>query len=119
MKRIVSFALVIMLALTMLVSCGSVSERYAKKINKAAEKGDKYTYEQVMKDLGDYAVDLTSEYTHTGCIIAVKGCDSFEDIEEKIEEGKTIKGIVITFAVGKATFAEYKEINEETLKKFF
>ena len=117
MKRIVSFALVIMLALAMLVSCGSVSESYAKKINKAAEKGEHYTYEQVLEDLGDDAVDAT--FLKTGVIIAVKGCDSVEDIEEKLEDGKTLKGIVVTVAVGKATFAEYKEINEETLKNFF
>ena len=117
MKKILSLALLLALTLMMLVSCGNISESYAKKINNAAEKGEHYTYEEVLEDLGDDAVDAT--FLKSGLIIAVKGCDSVEDIEEKLEDGKTLKGIVVTVAVGKATFAEYKEINEETLKNFF
>ncbi len=114
MKKIVSLALVLVLALAMLVSCGNISEGYAKKINKAAEDKDYYTYEQVLEDLGDDAVDAT--FLKTGVIIAVKGCDSLEDIKEKLEDGKTVKGIVVTVAAGKATAAEYTEITEDDLK---
>ena len=115
MKKILSLALLLALTLMMLVSCGNISEGYAKKINKAAEKGEHYTYDEVLEDLGDGAVTVGTKYL--GLVVAVKGCDSVEDIEEKLEDGKTLKGIVVTIAAGKATAAEYTEINEDTFKK--
>lgn len=117
MKKIVSLALVLVLALAMLVSCGNISESYANKINKAAEKGEHYTYAQVKEDLGDEAVDVT--FMGSGVIIAVKNCTSLEDLEKMIEEDKDIKGIVVTIAAGKATAAKYGEINEDTFNDMF
>ena len=117
MKKIVSLLLALALivgAMFTLASCGKISESYAKKINKAAEAGENYTYDQVMEDLGDNAVDIT--LLKTGVIVAVKGCETLDEIEDKIDDGKTVKGIVITVVAGKATSATYKEITEDDLK---
>ena len=116
MKKIVTLILVFAMSVLALVSCGNVSESYAKKVNKAAEDKEYFTYETVMEDLGEDAVSLVDPFTNTGFVISVKDCDSIEDIEELLDEGKTVKGIVITFALGKATKAVYKEITEDDLK---
>ena len=119
MKRIISMILVCVLAMGCvftLAACSKATESYANKINKAAEKDKHYTHEKVMKDLDDEAIDFT--VAGTGVVIAVKGCDDWDDIEDELEEGKTVKGIVITFALGKATKAIYREITEEDRKLF-
>lgn len=117
MKKILSAVLACVLIIgcvLALASCGKISESYAKKINKAAEADEHYTYDQVKEDLGDNAVDIT--ILKSGVIIAVKGCETLDEIEDKLDDGKTVKGIVITVVAGKATSATYKEITEEDLK---
>ena len=117
MKRIVSLVLTLVLlvgCVATFASCGKISQGYADKINKAAEKDDHYTYEEVIDDLGDDAVDLT--LLKNGVIIAVKDCDSWEDIEEKLDAGKTVKGLYVTVVLGKATSAEYREITKNDKK---
>ena len=111
MKKILSAVLACVLIIgcvLALASCGKISESYAKKINKAAEADEHYTYDQVKEDLGDNAVDIT--ILKSGVIIAVKGCETLDEIEDKLDDGKTVKGIVITVVAGKATSATYKEI---------
>jgi hypothetical protein len=98
----------------MLVSCGKISESYAKKINAAADKGEHYTYDQVVEDLGDNAIEIA--FLGTGVVIAVKGCESIEDIKDKIDDGKTVKGIVVTMVAKKAISATYREITKDDLK---
>ena len=119
MKKIVSLILICILMVGVLASCGSnISESYAKKINDAAKK-EALTYEEVMADLGDEAIDITVAIPivgRGGVIIAVKGVKSQEDLEKLVEEGKEVKGIVITIAGGKATAAKYGEINEDSFK---
>ncbi len=117
MKRILSvFLACVLLAgcVFALASCGNISESYAKKINKAAEDDEHYTYTEVLEDLGDEAVDIT--LLKSGVIVAVKGCANLDEIEEKLDDGKTVKGIVVTVVAGKAISAEYKEITKDDLK---
>ena len=122
MKKIISLALVcvmLMGCVFALASCGNISESYAEKINKAAEKGEHYSYADVKDDLGDNAIDITigvGDSFKSGVIVAVKGCETVEDVQAKIDEGKTVKGIVVGIALGKATSAAYKEITEDDLK---
>ena len=113
MKRILSLVLALSLVF-MLVSCGNISESYAKKINAAADKGEHYTYDQVVEDLGDNAIEIA--VLGTGVVIAVKGCESVKDIREKIDNGETVKGIVVTMLVNKAMSASYREITKDDLK---
>ncbi len=112
--RIVSMLMVVVLIGAALASCGNISQSYADKVNKAAEDGEAFTKEQVMEDLGENAVEIA--ILGTGVIVAVDGCESLSDIQDKIDEGKTVKGIVVTLLLGKATGAVYKEITEDDLK---
>ena len=114
MKKIISLILVAVLLVCTLASCSNISESYAEKINSAAKEKDYYTYEEVKDDLGDDIVDIT--IAGNGVIIAVKGCASVEDINAKLENGDTVKGIVVTVVLGKATGAAYREIKAEDLK---
>ena len=111
MKRIISLVLTAVLLLgcvSVFASCGKISRSYADKINKAYEDREPLTYTEVKEHLGDDVADLT--FLESGVIIAVKGCDSWEDIEEMLNDGKTVKGLYVVFALGKATGAEYREI---------
>ena len=119
MKKIVSLVLVAVLMVLALASCSNVSESYAEKVNKAAKDGDHYTYSKVIEDLGDDVADLTVDVIvvgRNGVIISVKGCDSMEDIQEKLDDGDTVQGIIVTIAAGKAIAAAYREITKDDLK---
>jgi flagellar basal body-associated protein FliL len=117
MKRIISAILLcVVLAGCMftMASCSNATEAYAKKINKAADAKEYYTYDEVVEDLGDEAIEIA--LLKTGVIIAVKGCTSLDEVEDKVDDGKTLKGIVVTVVAGKATGAEYREITKDDLK---
>ncbi len=112
--RIVSMLMVVVFIGAALASCSNISQSYADKVNKAAEDGEAFTKEKVLEDLGEDAVDVN--LLVGGVVIAVKGCDSIDDIKAQLDEGKTVKGIVVTIVLGKATGAVYKEITEDDLK---
>ncbi len=117
MKKIISALLVCVLlvgCVLSMASCSKVSESYAEKINKAADKDKHYTVDKVLKDLGDEAIDdFYLPLLKSGIIMAVKGCDDYDDIKEKWDEGKEVKGIVITIAGDKAIKAEYRVITDK------
>ena len=99
-----------------LASCSNVTQDYADKIVEKAE--DKKTYEEVMKKLGDEAINGTIEVAgyRVGVIIGVKGIKTKEDLQAKIDAGEDVEGIVVTIANGKATAARYGKINASDLK---
>jgi hypothetical protein len=107
-------ALVLVLSLT---SCSKVSQKYADKVNKAGEAGECYTLTQVKEDLGDEAIEIIVPVINTGVVIAVKGCESYDEIKAKLDEGKETKGIIVVIAGGEAKSADYRVITEEDLKK--
>ncbi len=114
MKKIYAILVALVLVLS-LTSCGKINEKYADKVNEAAEAGEHYTYDQVMDDLGDNAVWVGAELlgSHNGVIYAVKGCKTWDEIEDKLDEGKTVKGIIVTILNNKAVSAKYSEIEPE------
>lgn len=117
-KKMSLFAVLFVFVLT-LASCSKVSQKYADKINEAADAGEPLTFTEVKEDLGDEAIWIgTGEQISlaSGVIIAVKGCESVEEIEAQIDEGKTVKGLIVTVLANKATGAKYTEITEEDLK---
>lgn len=125
MKRIISVFLACMLLMTCvfsLASCfGNINQKYADKVNAAAEKKDPFTYEKVLEDLGgkEEAIDATIDLGFLGgikgMIIAVKDCKTLDDLKEKVEAEDTIDGLVVTIDNGKATAAEFAAIDA---KKF-
>ncbi len=110
MKKIYAILVALVLVLS-LTSCSKVSQKYADKVNKAAEAGEYYDIEKIRKDLGDEAVEVL--FLNNGFVYAVKGCESWDEIEDKLDAGKTVKGLIITIANGKATAAKYDEIQPE------
>jgi hypothetical protein len=117
MKRIISLLIVCVLlvgSVFALCSCSNISESYATKVNEAAKNGEHYTYDKVLEDLGENAVDIT--LLKSGVIVAVEGCKTLDDIKDRIDDGKTVEGIVVTIALGKATGAVYKAITADDLK---
>lgn len=101
-----------------LASCSNVTQDYADKIVEKAEDKKNYTYEEVMKKLGDEAINGTIEVAgyRVGVIIGVKGIKTKEDLQAKIDAGEDVEGIVVTIANGKATAARYGKINASDLK---
>jgi PBP1b-binding outer membrane lipoprotein LpoB len=117
MKRIVSLLLVCVLLVGCafaLASCGNISQGYADKINAAAKNGEAMSYDEVVEALGDEAIEIAA--AKTGVVIAVAGVTSLEDLKTKIDNGETVKGIIVTMALGKATGAAYREISKDDLK---
>ena len=85
MKKL--FAILVALVLVVsLASCSKVSQKYADKVNEAAEAGECYTLAQVKEDLGDEAIEIIIPVINTGVVIAVKGCESYDEIKAKLEE---------------------------------
>lgn len=116
MKKIGKTLLVFvsLLSLVLLASCSKVNQKYADKINAAAESGEHYTVEKIRKDLGDEAIEIL--ILNNGVIIAVKGVKSEEDLEEKLESEEVVEGLLITILNGKAISATYEEIDLSDLK---
>ena len=116
MKKVISAFLATVLLVGMIFTLAScnISESYAEKINKAAEAGEHFTYEEVLEDLGENAIDIT--ILKTGVVIAVKGCSTLDELEDKLDNGDKVEGIVVTMVAGKATAAAYKSITEDDLK---
>ena len=116
--KVIAVVLAVVCLAATLVACSNISQSYADKINKAAEKKEYLKYDDVKEDLGEDVVDISIEIlgSRNGVLIAVKGCDSVEDIKEQLDDGKTVKGIVVTILNGNATAAEYKEITDKDLK---
>ena len=110
MKKL-SLLVLFLLAAFVLVGCG-VSEKYADKVNKAADEKEYFTYEEVVDDLGEPTYKVggdTGIFDENGVYVWVKGCDSLEEVQEKEEDGKKLKAITITFLGGKAIKAVYSE----------
>ena len=97
------------------VGCGA-SERYADKVNAAAEANEHYTYSQVIEDLGEPVTDLTTGQgvnLISGVAIWIKGCDSYEKAKAKYDEGQTVYSLTITFALNNAVSATWSEWQPE------
>ena len=108
MKKLLG--LLSLVCVLVLAACSNVSQKYADKINAAAEAGEHYTVEQIREDLGDEAVEVL--LLNSGVIYAVKGCETKAEIQEKIDAGEEVEGITIVILGGKAQSAKYSVINE-------
>ena len=113
MKKILSKVFAFMGALVIafsLASCG-ISAKSAEKINVAAAKDDHLTYSEVMDKFGAPTVNLT--IAETGWCTWYEDCESAEDYQNKLEEGKTIGVLRVYFVSGKAQSATYEEVSKE------
>lgn len=101
-------------------SCSHATESYANKINDEAkdDDGEYITYEKAKKALGKECIDVTVTVlgSTNGVLVAVKGCKSSDDIQKKIDDGKEVKGIVITVVNNNCISAAYRTIDTKDLK---
>lgn len=107
----VVLVLFLALCLGLLAGCGSVSQSYADKVNEAVKNEEPLTYEKVLKDLGDPTTSgiIGGKDKATGVCIWWKGCKTTDEVSKKIQDGKEVPAITITFAAGKATIAVYSD----------
>lgn len=109
-KTICSLLVCALLVLT-LASCSAQKkyEKYAEDIRVAEAKGEAKTYAEVIDKLGVPTQDLTSDLFGSG-----KGgwatwyadCETMKDVEAKLDAGKEVPYITVTFSGGKAVEAE-------------
>ena len=118
MKKLVLLFVVAFLALT-LIGCGSISQSYADKVNEGAESKQYLTYDVVLEDLGEPTVNATVALIGkaSGLCTWYKGCKTSAEKDEKLEAGKSVDCLVITFVDGAATAASFSVLkNEDKLK---
>lgn len=108
--KLSSLLVVCLMALLILAGCGGYKEKYANKINEAAENGEHMTYAKIEKKLGDPVTDL--RYNGTGVCIWAKGMDK-EEYEAALKNGDDVITITVTFASGKAQKAVYNDSSKE------
>lgn len=122
MKKIFKLSmmsLVALFALFALVGCAGINDDFDDEIEEKAEAGEHYTYEELVDKLGKPTVDVSGsidlgfiEVEVTGVVQWSKGCESAEEVDEKLEAGKTVPTLYVTFVNGKATAAEYEELGD-------
>ena len=89
-----------------LASCG-INAKSAEKINVAAAKEDHMTYLELEKKYGAPAIDLNLGMLGRTCTW-YEGCETVEEAQAKVEAGKTVDMLVVTFdGDGRALKAEY------------
>ena len=120
MKKLTKLLSVLVLTLSVvaLVACGSVSQKYADKVNDAAKSKKYLTYAEVEKALGDPTVNASGSgfgVGVTGACTWYKGCKTYDDAKAKVDAGKKVPYITITFADGAAMSSSYSvlESSEE------
>lgn len=105
----------------MLVGCG-VSQGTADKINAAyatESTKDDWTWEKCLKTLGEPTVNLTVDAPvvgRAGIAQWVVGCKDAEQLSAKVEAGKEMNALSVTFAKGIAVSASFGQYNAKDSK---
>lgn len=110
MKIICSVLVCALLTLT-LASCSAQKkyEKMAEDIRVAVAKEEPLTYEEVSKKLGDPTINLSASFGDsgvTGWITWYDGCEDQDALDAKLEAGKEVAYIRVSFSGGKAVDAE-------------
>lgn len=109
-KSICAVLVCALLALT-LMSCSAEKkyEKYAEQIRVAEAKEEALTYAEVIEKLGAPTVNLTSSIFgsgESGWATWYDRCESQEDLDAKLEAGKSVPYISVSFSGGKAVDAK-------------
>ncbi len=120
MKKILSLVLVCILMVGVLASCGNAS--LANKIEKAAEKGEPMTYEEVKDALKGTVIDGTMEIAgkRQGTLSVINGVKDQEDmieVSKKLAEGGSVKGIIVLIIDGNAVAAVQGKLDNDSAEK--
>lgn len=109
--RIFGLAFICSLLVLTLASCSAQKqlEKTAEKIRVAEAKEEPLTYEKVEKMLGEPTIDATvsvGSRGKSGLVTWYAGCKTIEEADEKVNAGKDVAYIVVTFEDGKAINAK-------------
>lgn len=107
--------LVVLLAISVLflTACSGVSQSYADKINEGAVTEEYISLDDAREKLGDDLIEFI--FLNSGVLIAAKGIETQEELQEKLDAGETVKGIVITVFAGNCISATYREIENDDI----
>lgn len=110
MKVICSVLVCALLTLT-LASCSAQKkyEKIAEDIRVAVAKEEPLSYEKVVEKLGQPTINLSMSIGGSGVngwITWYDGCENQDALDAKLEEGKEVAYIRVSFAGGKAVEAE-------------
>ena len=99
------------LAASLIASCSAQKkyEKYAEDIRVAEAKGEAKTYAEVVDKLGAPTVNFTASLGgsgENGYCIWYADCASMDDVDAKLEAGKEVPYIRVTFSGGKAVDAK-------------
>ncbi len=109
--RITALMLVVVLSLALLASCG-ISEKTAEKVNQAVKDGEAMSVADLKKLCGgDPTYDL--RVASTGFLVWVSGCKTPEDVQKKLDDGKTPKALYVMVVVGKVTTAVFQDYDKD------
>lgn len=93
----------------LLTGCG-VNQKSADKIKESIANHNPMTLEEVKKEIGKPTDDsLYSATLKSGIMFWVDGCKDWEAVEKKLDAGKQLKAIGVTFVNNTATLVVYYE----------
>ena len=106
----ISVITILVAMMTVIAACsgvtgGKASQRAADQINEAVNNGTPMTVAEVKEKYGDPTSEGLS--VGTGYIVYVNGCYTWEDFEEKMNNGQQVEGLLILCLAGYATVAVY------------
>ena len=107
-KTLKTMILSLILAVCLVFTGCGISQSTVDKINTAAKEGEPMSIKQVVRRLGDDYLEGTYAQG-TGVMIFVQGCDDWEDVNEDLNEGKSLKAVIVTCVGGKAVSAVFKD----------
>lgn len=109
--KIICSVLVCALLTLTLASCSAQKkyEKIAEDIRVAVAKEEPLSYEKVVEKLGQPTINLSMSIGGSGVngwITWYDGCENQDALDAKLEEGKEVAYIRVSFAGGKAVEAE-------------
>lgn len=107
---------VVLFGMFLCVGCSKVSQKTVDEINEAAKAKNPMTWTEVYEKLGpDYLGLSVGDSTKvTGVVWWYDGCKTQEEVNAKLDEGKSVNYVKVTFLLGEATGAEFGTATSKT-----
>ena len=107
-KTLRTMLLALVLAVCLAFTGCGISQSAADKINEAMKNGEPMTVAEVKKKYGEEPT-YEALTAGSGVIVYVDGCDTWEEVEEKLKNGDNMKAMIVTCLLGNATGAVYND----------
>ncbi len=108
LKYVFMVMAVAFVAVITLISCSKATKSYSDKINNAYQSGEAITYDDVLKELGNEAINLTKN-GESGVILVVSGMTSenYKDKVQRASDTEKFDIVAITVVQRKCTYAHF------------